>query len=98
MSGEIGWTQRGIALRDASLSAADETLKIDGSLGRPIFAPGADLRWELSGEDAARLGRRFGVSGLPPARYTIGGRIQRREGGTVVSGLKASLGSAEAGA
>ncbi len=94
-SGEIAWNPRGFALRGVSLSAADETLAVDGSLGRPLFAPGADLRWELSGNDASRMARRFGLSGLPLTRYHIGGRVQRQKGRTMLSGLKATVGSAD---
>jgi uncharacterized protein involved in outer membrane biogenesis len=93
-SGDIEWNRGGLMLRGVKLAAADETLKVDGSLGRPILAPGADLRLELSGASAARLGQRFGLAGLPAAGYRVAGRMQRQKGRTVLTGVKASTASA----
>ena len=92
--GKIEWSRAGLVLRSASLAAGGETVAIAGSLGRPAFAPGADLRFDLSGADAARLGARFGMTGLPAVSYRVAGRLQRQKGRSLLSEVRATVAGA----
>ena len=92
--GSVEWGRAGFVLRGASFRADGETLTLDGPLGRPAFARGADLRFELSGPNAARLAERFDLKGLPAAGYRVGGRIQRQNNRSVISDIKATVAGA----
>jgi uncharacterized protein involved in outer membrane biogenesis len=93
-AGTVEWSSLGLALRGASLTVADESLSVDGSLGKPPFARGGDIHFDLSGGNAARLAERFGVSGFPATSYRVLGRIQRDKDRLLLSKVKLTAGHA----
>ncbi len=88
--GTVEWNRAGISLRGVRLVIAGDSLQLEGTFGGPRFAELADIRFDLAGSNSATLARRFGISGFPTEPYQVGGSIQRRQGRTMVTALKAT--------
>jgi uncharacterized protein involved in outer membrane biogenesis len=91
--GNVEWNRAGITLRGVRLVVAGDALTLEGTLGRPRFAELADIQFTLTGDNAATLAGRFGLSGFPSEAYRVDGRIQRRKDRTEFTAVKATTSS-----
>ena len=92
--GQVEWGRAGFVLRGARLTAGGESLTLDGLLGRPLLATGADLRFDLRGANAASMAGRLGVKGMPVAGYHALGTIRRLTGGSMLMNIEAAVAGA----
>ena len=84
--GQFEWAPSGVVLRGAKLALGDDTLNIDGPIGK---APGFDtaVRFGLQGSSLASVGRIAGWTGLPTQPYKAAGAFQRQGGRIRVEGV-----------
>ncbi len=80
-NGRFELARAGIILRATTLSVGDDTLNIDGSLGKaPDFETA--IRFGLQGKSLASVANSLGWTGLPQQPYKSAGQLQRRAGNT----------------
>ena len=78
--GQLEWTARGMVLRGSTLKIGEDTLRIDGLIGRNPRI-GSDVQFALQGHSLASVGSVIALSGLPSQPYKIAGRMQRLASG-----------------
>ena len=93
-TGQVEWGRGGFLLRGARLTAGGESLTLDGLLGRPLLATGANLRFDLRGANAARMAGRLGAKGMPVAGYHALGTIRRLTGRAMSINIEAAVAGA----
>jgi uncharacterized protein involved in outer membrane biogenesis len=84
--GQFEWTPSGVVLHATSLKVGDDTLNLDGPIGKsPAFE--SAVRFGLQGKSLASIAGYAGWSGLPPRPYKIAGQLQRQNGRTRLDGV-----------
>jgi uncharacterized protein involved in outer membrane biogenesis len=84
--GQFEWAPSGVVLHGAKLSVGDDTLNVDGPIGK---APGFDtaVRFGLQGKSLESVGNIAGWTGLPRQPYKAAGQFQRQSGRIRLEGV-----------
>ena len=84
----------GIDLSDGKMNIGDDRFEFAGLIGNAPLDAGTDLSFEGAGPNLAATLSEFGLDAdeLPYARYSVGGRIERRQDGFALHDIAVAIG------